>query len=68
MKDILFDFMVKTIDEDKRQLMYALYTVYRYNEIKGLVDKSEVVPRFHFVGGKTAIEKQKAKQIMKFIN
>ena len=59
--------MVKRIDETKRQLMYVLYTVYRYNQIKALEDKSGVVPRIHFMGGKVAIGNMKSKQIVKLI-
>jgi len=60
--------MVKRVDEKKRQLMYLLYTVYRYHQLKQMPDKSEVVPRFHFIGGKTAIGNAKAKQIVKLFN
>ena len=54
-EDILFDIMVKRVDEKKRQLLYLLYTIYRYNQLKQLKDLSNVVPRFHLIGGKTAI-------------
>jgi glucan phosphorylase len=47
--------MVKRVDENKRQLMYLLYTIYRYNQLKAMKDRSKVVKRFHFIGGKTAI-------------
>ena len=67
-KDVLFDIMVKRVDEKKRQLMYLLYTIYRYNQIKNITDKSKLVPRFHFIGGKTAIGNTKAKQIVKLFN
>jgi glucan phosphorylase len=69
-EDILFDIMVKRVDENKRQLMYLLYTIYRYNQIKPLKDKSKaaMVPRFHFIGGKTAIGNTKAKQIVKLFH
>lgn len=67
-KEVMFDIMVKRVDEKKRQLMYLLYTVYRYNQIKRLEDKSGVVRRFHFIGGKTAIGNAKAKQIVKLFN
>lgn len=33
-----------------------------------MIDKSQVVPRFHFIGGKTAIGNTKAKQIVKLFN
>lgn len=60
-KDILFDFMVKRVDENKRQLMYLLYIIYRYNKIKGMEDRSKVVPRYFFIGGKTGIGNVKSK-------
>lgn len=60
-EDILFDIMVKRVDEKKRQLLYLLYTIYRYNQLKQMKDLSNVVPRFHLIGGKTAIGNQKAK-------
>jgi len=47
--------MVKRVDEKKRQLLYLLYTIYRYNQLKQMKDLSNVVPRFHLIGGKTAI-------------
>ena len=67
-EDILFDIMVKRVDEKKRQLLYLLYTIYRYNKLKQTKDLTGVVPRFHFIGGKTAIGNQKAKQIVKLFN
>eukprot|EP00347_Sterkiella_histriomuscorum_P010876 403374581 len=67
-KDILFDIMVKRVDENKRQLMYLLYIIYRYNHIKTLKDKSKVVTRFHLIGGKTAIGNTRSKSIVKLIN
>lgn len=67
-KNILFDIMVKRVDENKRQLMYLLYIIYRYNHIKSLADKSKVVARFHLIGGKTAIGNTRSKQIVKLIN
>ncbi len=54
-EDVLFDIMVKRVDEKKRQLLYLLYTIYRYNKLKQTKDLSTVVPRFHLIGGKTAI-------------
>jgi len=30
-EEILFDIMVKRVDEKKRQLLYLLFTIYRYN-------------------------------------
>jgi glucan phosphorylase len=57
----MFDIMVKRVDEKKRQLLYLLYTIYRYNQLKQMKDLSNVVPRFHLIGGKTAIGNQKAK-------
>ena len=67
-EDIMFDIMVKRVDEKKRQLLYLLYTIYRYNQLKQMKDLSNVVPRFHLIGGKTAIGNQKAKQIVKLFN
>ncbi len=62
--------MVKRVDEKKRQLLYLLYTIYRYNQLKKMSPQERVkqVPRYHFIGGKTAIGNQTAKQIVKLFN
>ncbi len=67
-RNILFDIMVKRVDENKRQLMNLIYIIYRYKQIKSMADKSHVVPRFHFIGGKTGIGNTRSKKIVKLIN
>ena len=48
--------------------MYLLYIIYRYNKIKDMKDRANVVPRYFFIGGKTEIGNTKSKQVVKLIN
>jgi glucan phosphorylase len=48
--------------------MCILFAVYKYLQIKTLEDKNEVVPRFIFIGGKTAPGNLKSKHILKLIH
>jgi len=68
LKGIVFDIMVKRVDENKRQLLYLLYIVLRYKQLKQAQDKARFAPRFHFIGGKTGIGNIRSKMLVKFIN
>ena len=50
----LFDVMIKRFHEYKRQLMNAMYCIYRYQWIKSLSreERKHIVPRAVIVGGK----------------
>lgn len=54
----LFDVMVKRFHEYKRQLMDAMYCIFRYQWIKCLSpeERKKVVPRAVFFGGKVGYE------------
>ena len=60
--------MVKRVDENKRQLMYLFYIIYRYKQLKSLSDLTGCTCRFHFIGGKTGIGNIRSKMIVKLIN
>lgn len=66
----LFDIQVKRIHEYKRQLLFALFMIHRYLEIKrsSPADRAKFVKRVCFVGGKAAPGYAVAKTIIKFIN
>ena len=66
----LFDIQVKRIHEYKRQLMNALYVVYRYLCIKSMTvkERTKVVPRSVLFGGKAAPGYYTAKSIIKLIS
>ena len=68
LKGILFDIMVKRVDENKRQLLYLLYVIHRYRQLKAAADRSAFAPRFHLIGGKTGIGNTRSKMLVKFIN
>ena len=57
----LFDVMIKRFHEYKRQLLNAMYCIYRYQWIKSLSieQRQQVVPRAFLFGGKVEIEKMK---------
>lgn len=66
----LFDVMVKRIHEYKRQLLFCLYILHRYQTIKKMKkqQRNTVVPRVFFLGGKAAPGYHIAKKIIKFAN
>jgi starch phosphorylase len=68
--DVLFDVMVKRIHEYKRQLMNALYVVYRYFWLKEMSaeDRKKVTPRVVVMGGKSAPGYENAKRIIKLVH
>ena len=63
----LFDVQVKRIHEYKRQLLFALFMIGKYIELKE-DPASRIVPRTCIVGGKAAPGYDRAKLIIKFIN
>lgn len=63
----MFDVQVKRIHEYKRQLLFLLYIIGRYLEIKDNSGAS-IVHRTYMIGGKAAPGYWKAKQIIYFIN
>ncbi|MBU1122234.1 MAG: glycogen/starch/alpha-glucan phosphorylase [Candidatus Omnitrophota bacterium] len=63
----LFDVQVKRIHEYKRQMLFALYIISQYLELKDN-PTSKCVPRTFLVGGKAAPGYFMAKLIIKFIN
>jgi len=63
----MFDVQVKRIHEYKRQLLFILYIIGRYLEIKENPN-SPVVSRTYMIGGKAAPGYWNAKQIIYFIN
>ncbi|MFH1846467.1 MAG: glycogen/starch/alpha-glucan phosphorylase [Candidatus Omnitrophota bacterium] len=63
----LFDVQVKRMHEYKRQLMFALYLIALYLDIKNNPSKG-FVARTAIIGGKAAPAYRKAKLIIKFIN
>lgn len=65
--DSMFDVQVKRIHEYKRQLLFALYLIAQYINIKNGPDK-DIVPRTAVVAGKAAPGYAMAKLIIKFIN
>eukprot|EP01022_Parablepharisma_sp_SALTPOND_P017120 TRINITY_DN2670_c0_g1_i1.p1 TRINITY_DN2670_c0_g1~~TRINITY_DN2670_c0_g1_i1.p1 ORF type:complete len:885 (+),score=105.30 TRINITY_DN2670_c0_g1_i1:65-2719(+) len=68
--DFMFDIMVKRIHEYKRQLMNALYVVYRYFWLKEMSpeERKKVVPRVIMMGGKAAPGYENAKRIIKLVH
>ena len=66
----MFDVMVKRIHEYKRQLLYCLYIIHRYQQIKATpkAQRNKFLPRVFFLGGKAAPGYYLAKQIIKFAN
>jgi len=68
--DMLFDCQFKRIHEYKRQLLNAIYLIYRYKTIKRMspAERSKVQKRFCFFGGKAAPAYVNAKIIIKLIN
>lgn len=54
----LFDVMVKRFHEYKRQLMDAMYCIFRYQWIKSISpeERKRIVPRAVFFGGKVGVE------------
>jgi starch phosphorylase len=65
--DSMFDVQVKRIHEYKRQLLFALYLIAQYINIKNSPGK-DIVPRTAVVAGKAAPGYAMAKLIIKFIN
>jgi len=63
----LFDVQVKRIHEYKRQLMFALFIIQQYLEVKNNVSQF-IQPRTFMVGGKAAPGYHMAKLIIKLIN
>ena len=68
--DAIYDIMVKRIHEYKRQLMFALYMIYRYLRLKKMPphDRMKSQKRVFMVGGKAAPGYISAKKIIKLIN
>ena len=68
--DALYDVQVKRVHEYKRQLLDALYVVHRYLSIKETPksERSKIVKRVIFFGGKAAPGYQQAKTIIQLIN
>lgn len=66
----LFDVMVKRIHEYKRQLLFCLYILHRYQTIKKMKksERGSVLPRVFFLGGKAAPGYHIAKKIIQFAN
>jgi len=65
--DSIFDFQIKRIHEYKRQVLFALYLIAQYLEIKNNHTKDRV-PRTAIIAGKSAPGYFMAKLIIKFIN
>ena len=67
-ENFLFDVMVKRVHEYKRQLLFCLYILHRYLQIKkaSKLEKQEMVNRAFFMGGKAAPGYFLAKKIIKF--
>ncbi|MFA5141013.1 MAG: glycogen/starch/alpha-glucan phosphorylase [Elusimicrobiota bacterium] len=63
----IFDVQVKRIHEYKRQLLFALFLIHRYLQIKGHGGR-DFVPRTAIIGGKAAPGYWMAKNIIKFIH
>ncbi|MCP4716904.1 MAG: glycogen/starch/alpha-glucan phosphorylase, partial [Deltaproteobacteria bacterium] len=63
----MIDVQVKRIHEYKRQLLFALYIISRYIELKEN-PKAAKVPRTCIIGGKAAPGYERAKLIIKLIN
>lgn len=63
----MIDVQVKRIHEYKRQLLFALFMIAKYIELKEN-PSSRIVPRTCIVGGKAAPGYDRAKLIIKFIN
>lgn len=68
-EDSLFDCMFKRIHEYKRQLLNALYIIYRYMKIKDtpVQERKKWVPRTILIGGKAFPGYMIAKKIVKLI-
>merc|ERR1719359_1285343 len=66
----LFDAQFKRIHEYKRQLLNAIYLIYRYKKIKRAspAERANFQKRFCFFGGKAAPAYVNAKIIIKLIN
>lgn len=66
----MFDVQIKRIHEYKRQLLNILYVVHRYLTIKDMSaeERTKVVPRTVFFGGKASPGYDIAKKVIKFIN
>ncbi|MCX8045106.1 MAG: glycogen/starch/alpha-glucan phosphorylase [Desulfobacterota bacterium] len=65
--DSLIDVQVKRLHEYKRQLLFALFIIAKYLELKES-PPSQKVPRTCIIGGKAAPGYWKAKLIIRFIN
>ncbi len=63
----MIDVQVKRIHEYKRQLLFALFMIAKYIELKE-DPSTRIVPRTCIVGGKAAPGYDRAKLIIKFIN
>ena len=63
----MFDVQVKRIHEYKRQLLFALYIIQQYLQIKNTPSEF-IQPRTFMIGGKAAPGYQMAKLIIKFVN
>jgi len=63
----MFDVQIKRIHEYKRQLLFALYVISQYLQIKN-DSKNFLQPRTFIIGGKAAPGYMMAKLIIKFIN
>lgn len=68
--DALYDIQVKRIHEYKRQLMFAMYMIYRYLKLKKMHphDRIKVQKRVFMVGGKAAPGYIAAKKVIKLVN
>ena len=63
----IFDVQVKRMHEYKRQVLFALYLIYQYLNIKNNPGKN-IYPRTAIIAGKAAPGYAMAKLIIKFIN
>ncbi len=63
----MFDVQIKRMHEYKRQLLFAVYLMSRYVDIKSNPSK-DVLPRTAIIAGKAAPAYAMAKLIIKFIN
>jgi starch phosphorylase len=66
--DSLFDVQVKRIHEYKRQLLFVLYAVTRYNRLRNQPRDADMPARSLIFGGKAAPAYEMAKRILKLIN
>jgi len=67
--DALFDIQIKRIHEYKRQLLFCLYVIHRYQWLKGMSadERKKVQKRVCLIGGKAASAYIRAKTIIKLV-